>query len=62
MALGVSPTMKVVYLVWCTLVLVKVTGWSILGFSHLTAEGQGCLSGELADRLWYNQEEIGGKY
>lgn len=56
MACGVSPRMKVVCLVWRTLVLVKVTGWSTLGFSRLTAEGQGWLSGELADRLWYNQE------
>lgn len=56
MACGVSPMMTVVCPVWRTLVLVKVTGWSILGFSRLTAEGQGWLSGEVADRLWYNQE------
>lgn len=56
MACGVSPMMKVVCLVWRTLVLVKVTGWSLLAFSCLTAEGQGWLSGELADRLWYKQE------
>lgn len=55
MACGVSPTMKVVCLVWCTLVLVKITGWSALGFCDLTAEGQGRLAG-LADRLCYNQD------
>ena len=56
MAWGVSPMMKVVFLVWCTLLLAKLTGWSTLGLSSLTAEGQGGLSGGLDDRLWYNQE------
>lgn len=50
--------MKVVCLVWCTLLPAKVTGWSTLGFSSLTVEGQGGLSGGLADRLWYNQTRV----
>lgn len=50
--------MKLVCLVWCTPLLVKVTGWSALGFFSLTMVEQGWLSGRLADRLWYIEEEL----
>lgn len=55
MACGVSPMMKVVCLVWWTLVLVKITGWSALGFCDITGQGRSGLSGGLTDRLWYNR-------
>lgn len=58
MAWGVSPMMKVVCVVWCALLLVKVIGWSTLGFSSLTVAGRGGLSGRLDDKLWYNQTSL----
>lgn len=59
MAWGVSPMMMVVCLLWSTILVLKVTGWSALGFSSVTVEGKSSLSGWLCDRLWYNQTRCG---